>query len=561
MLQYLQRIGKAIMLPIAALPVAGILLGVGGSLINIAALENAPAIYQPLIAFVNIPMITIILKIMQGIGDIVFGNLPVLFAVGTAVGLAKQDKGTAALASVFGFLIMNQVIGVLLGMGATPLGTLVSGDVPAQYAQYVTTTLGIFTLNMSVFGGIITGIVTATLHNKYYNIQLPAVIGFFSGARFVPIVVSLAMAVVGALLAYIWPFVQDGIAVIALFVKNAGPIGTFLYGLIERALIPFGLHHIFYTPFWYGSFVDGQVIIDGAWQTIQGANYAYFAQLGNMQSIVGADADTMSTIVSGTTRFMAGKFPFMMFGLPAAALAMYHTAAPNKKKIVGSLLVSAAFTSFLTGITEPLEFTFLFVAPVLYVVHCIMAGLSFFLMDILNVFIGMTFSGGLIDFTLFGILPAGAGVPTNWIRAILVGAGYAVVYYFLFKTLILKLNLKTPGREGDEEEAKLYSKADFQAAKGLDGKEVPNKANGKDEIVQKAPEVLAALGGEENAVSIDACITRLRVEVKDKSKVDKDKLKALGAVGVVEVGNGIQAIFGAKADAYRHEINRILGRN
>ena len=561
MLQYLQRIGKAIMLPIAALPVAGILLGVGGSLINIAALENAPAIYQPLIAFVNIPMITIILKIMQGIGDIVFGNLPVLFAVGTAVGLAKQDKGTAALASVFGFLIMNQVIGVLLGVGATPLGTLVSGDVPAQYAQYVTTTLGIFTLNMSVFGGIITGIVTATLHNKYYNIQLPAVIGFFSGARFVPIVVSLAMAVVGALLAYIWPFVQDGIAVIALFVKNAGPIGTFLYGLIEGALIPFGLHHIFYTPFWYGSFVDGQVIIDGAWQTIQGANYAYFAQLGNMQSIVGADADTMSTIVSGTTRFMAGKFPFMMFGLPAAALAMYHTAAPNKKKIVGSLLVSAAFTSFLTGITEPLEFTFLFVAPVLYVVHCIMAGLSFFLMDILNVFIGMTFSGGLIDFTLFGILPAGAGVPTNWIRAILVGAGYAVVYYFLFKTLILKLNLKTPGREGDEEEAKLYSKADFQAAKGLDGKEAPNKANGKDEIVQKAPEVLAALGGEENAVSIDACITRLRVEVKDKSKVDKDKLKALGAVGVVEVGNGIQAIFGAKADAYRHEINRILGRN
>nr|WP_288525555.1 PTS transporter subunit EIIC [uncultured Romboutsia sp.] len=561
MLQYLQRIGKAIMLPIAALPVAGILLGVGGSLINIAALENAPAIYQPLIAFVNIPMITIILKIMQGIGDIVFGNLPVLFAVGTAVGLAKQDKGTAALASVFGFLIMNQVIGVLLGVGATPLGTLVSGDVPAQYAQYVTTTLGIFTLNMSVFGGIITGIVTATLHNKYYNIQLPAVIGFFSGARFVPIVVSLAMAVVGALLAYIWPFVQDGIAVIALFVKNAGPIGTFLYGLIERALIPFGLHHIFYTPFWYGSFVDGQVIIDGAWQTIQGANYAYFAQLGNMQSIVGADAGTMSTIVSGTTRFMAGKFPFMMFGLPAAALAMYHTAAPNKKKIVGSVLVSAAFTAFLTGITEPLEFTFLFVAPVLYVVHCIMAGLSFFLMDILNVFIGMTFSGGLIDFTLFGILPAGAGVPTNWIRAILVGAGYAVVYYFLFKTLILKLNLKTPGREGDEEEAKLYSKADFQAAKGLDGKEAPNKANGKDEIVQKAPEVLAALGGEENAVSIDACITRLRVEVKDKSKVDKDKLKALGAVGVVEVGNGIQAIFGAKADAYRHEINRILGRN
>ena len=558
MLQYLQRIGKAIMLPIAALPVAGILLGVGGSLINIAALENAPAIYQPLIAFVNIPMITIILKIMQGIGDIVFGNLPVLFAVGTAVGLAKQDKGTAALASVFGFLIMNQVIGVLLGVGATPLGTLVSGDVPAQYAQYVTTTLGIFTLNMSVFGGIITGIVTATLHNKYYNIQLPAVIGFFSGARFVPIVVSLAMAVVGALLAYIWPFVQDGIAVIALFVKNAGPIGTFLYGLIERALIPFGLHHIFYTPFWYGSFVDGQVIIDGAWQTIQGANYAYFAQLGNMQSIVGADAGTMSTIVSGTTRFMAGKFPFMMFGLPAAALAMYHTAAPNKKKIVGSLLVSAAFTAFLTGITEPLEFTFLFVAPALYAVHCVLAGFSYMIMAMLKVFIGMTFSGGVIDFALFGLLPAGAGVKTNWLYVILVGLVYAVVYYFLFYFLITKFNLKTPGRDENEGETKLFTKADFQAKNGND-KEQPAATSGKGEIAEKAPAVLAALGGAENIVSVDACITRLRVEVKDKAKVQKDELKALGAAGVVEVGNGIQAIFGAKADGYKNEINSILG--
>lgn len=552
MLQYLQRIGKAIMLPIAALPVAGILLGVGGALLNIANLPDAPAIYQPLIAFVDIQAITIILKIMQGIGDIVFGNLPLLFAVGTAVGLAKQDKGTAGLASVFGFLIMNQVISILLGLGATPLGVLTPDAVPAQYATYVTKTLGIFTLNMSVFGGIITGIVTSTLHNKYYKIQLPAVIGFFSGSRFVPIVVSLAMAVTGVILAYAWPFVQDGIALIALFVKNAGPIGTFLYGVIERSLIPFGLHHVFYTPFWFGSFVDGQVLADGAWQTVQGANYAYFAQLGHMKDIVGADPETMSKIVAGSTRFMAGKFPFMMFGLPAAALAMYHTAADNKKKVVGSLLVAAAFTSFLTGITEPLEFTFLFVAPALYGVHCLMAGLSFFLMDIFNVFIGMTFSGGFIDFSLFGLLPAGAGVPTKWFMVIAVGAVYSVVYYFLFKFLILKLNLKTPGREGDEEEAKLYSKADFNAAKG---------SNAKDEIVENAPHVIAALGGGENAVSIDACITRLRVEVLDKSKVDKAKLKALGAVGVIEVGNGIQAIFGAKADAYKHEINKILGRD
>ena len=560
MMQFLQRIGKAIMLPIAALPIAGILLGVGGALLGISGLSNPPAVYEPLIAFVNIPAVTAVLTVMKNIGDIVFGNLPLLFTVGVAVGLAKKDKGTAALASVFGFIVMNQVVSTLLALGVTQLGVLTPDSV-GEYGTYVTTNLGIFTLNMSVFGGIITGIVTALLHNRFCTIQLPPVIGFFSGARFVPIITSLTMALVGAVLAFAWPVVQDGISVIANLVREAGTIGTFFYGLIERALIPFGLHHVFYTPFWFGSFVEANVLVNGSVQTVAGANTAYFVQLSSMTDLVGASASTMSDIVSGTTRFMAGKFPFMMFGLPAAALAMYHTAAPNKKKIVGSLLVSAAFTSFLTGITEPLEFTFLFVAPVLYVVHCIMAGLSFFLMDILNVFIGMTFSGGLIDFTLFGILPSGAGVPTNWIRAILVGVGYAVVYYFLFKTLILKLNLKTPGREGDEEEAKLYSKADFQAAKGLDGKEAPSKAKGNDEIVQKAPEVLAALGGEENAVSIDACITRLRVEVKDKSKVDKDKLKALGAVGVVEVGNGIQAIFGAKADAYRHEINRILGRS
>lgn len=553
MLQFLQRIGKAIMLPIAALPVAGILLGVGGALLNIAALADAPAIYQPLIGFVSIPAITIILKIMQGVGDVVFGNLPLLFAVGTAVGLAKEDKGTSALASVFGFLIMNKVINVLLGLGATQLGMITAGEVPAQYATYVTTTLGIFTLNMSVFGGIITGIITSILHNKYYKIQLPQVIGFFSGSRFVPIVVSLAMAITGAILAYVWPFVQDGIAYIAIGVNNAGILGTFLFGVIERSLIPFGLHHVFYTPFWFGSFVDGKVLIDGTWQTVQGANYAYFAQLGSMQDLVGASPETMSTIVSGTTRFMAGKFPFMMFGLPAAALAMYHTAAPSKKKVVGSLLFSAAVTSMLTGITEPLEFTFLFVAPVLYGVHCILAGLSFLLMDLLNVFIGMTFSGGLIDFSLFGILPAGAGVPTKWLMVVAVGLVYAVVYYVLFKFLIIKFNLKTPGRDENEQETKLYSKADYQESKGA--------KSSKNEIEEKAPEVLAALGEEENLVSVDACITRLRVEVKDKTKVDKDKLKALGAVGVMEVGNGVQVIFGAKADAYKHEINRILGRS
>lgn len=562
MLQQLQRIGKAIMLPIAALPIAGILLGVGGALLGISGLSNPPAVYEPLIAFVNIPVVTAILTIMKNIGDIIFGNLPLLFAVGVAVGLAKKDKGTAGLASIFGFIVMNQVISSMLVLGLTQLGVVTPTEV-GEYGTYVTTNLGIFTLNMSVFGGIITGIVTATLHNKYHTIQLPQVIGFFSGSRFVPIVTSLAMAIVGALLAFIWPFVQNGIGALSELVRNAGIIGTFFYGVIERALIPFGLHHVFYTPFWYGSFVEGQILVDGAWQTVAGANTAYFAQLSSMGSLVGASSADMTRIVSGTTRFMAGKFPFMMFGLPAAALAMYKTAAPSKKKVVGSLLASAAVTALLTGITEPIEFTFLFVAPVLYGVHCLLAGLSFMLMDMLNVFIGMTFSGGLIDFTLFGLLPAGAGVPTNWLKLILVGIVYAVVYYFLFLFLIKKFNLKTPGRDESEEEVKLYSKSDYQEKAGIPQADIKEEAKGsknavKNEIKEKAPSVLAALGGEENIVSVDACITRLRVEVKDKANVNKDELKSLGAAGVVEVGNGIQAIFGAKADAYKNEIKDIL---
>ena len=557
-MQFLQRIGKAIMLPIAALPIAGILLGVGGALLGIAGLSNAPAIYEPLISFVNISAVTAVLTVMKNIGDIVFGNLPILFAVGVAVGLAKKDKGTAALASVFGFIVMNQVVSTLLALGVTQLGVLTPDSV-GNYGTYVTTNLGIFTLNMSVFGGIITGIVTALLHNRFCTIQLPPVIGFFSGARFVPIVTSLTMALVGALLAFAWPVVQDGISMLSTFVKNAGAFGTFLYGLLERALIPFGLHHVFYTPFWYGSFVEANVLVNGSVQTVAGANTAYFVQLSSMTDLVGASASTMSEIVSGTTRFMAGKFPLMMFGLPGAALAMYKAANPSKRKVVGSLLATAALTSFLTGITEPLEFTFLFVAPVLYVIHCVFAGLAYMLMGILNVFIGMTFSGGFIDYALFGLLPAGAGVPTKWLTVILVGIVYFVVYYFVFYFMITKLNLKTPGRDENEGETKLYTKADFQNSKGTATEAAAPKTAGKGEIAEKAPLVLAALGGEENIVSVDACITRLRVEVKNKANVNKDELKNLGAAGVVEVGNGIQAIFGAKADGYKNAINEIIG--
>ncbi len=557
MFKYLQRIGKAIMLPIAALPIAGILLGIGGALLGIAGLDNAPAIYGPLISFVNIGFVTAILTIMNDVGNIVFGNLPILFAVGVAVGLAKEDKGTAGLASVFGFLIMHQVINTMLTMGYTTLGVITPDNV-GEYGTYVTTTVGIFTLNMSVFGGIITGLVTSVLHNRYYNITFPPMFSFFAGSRFVPIVTALVMAVVGAALGFLWPFIQDGISWLSGVVSASGAIGTFLYGIIERALIPFGLHHVFYTPFWFTSLVQAEVIIDGVPTIIDGANKAYFAQLGSMTDLVGASQATMNEIVNGTTRYMAGKFPFMMFGLAGAALAMYRTAKPSRKVVVGSLLASAAATAALTGITEPLEFTFLFVAPWLYVIHCILAGLSFMLMDIFNVFVGMTFSGGLIDFTLFGLLPAGAGVPTNWYYVILVGVVYFAIYYFLFKFIITKFNLKTPGREDEDEETKLFSKADYQAKDSKTESAPKSKGSKDDELRTIAPLVLDALGGKENIENIDACITRLRVEVKDAKQVNKNELKKLGAAGVLEVSGGVQAIFGGKSDTLKNYIKELM---
>lgn len=535
----LQRVGKAFMLPIALLPAAGILLGVGGALLNVASLENPPAIYQGLISFVNIEAVTAILTVMQKVGGAVFDNLPLLFAIGIAVGLAKSDKGTAGLAGAVGFLIMNTAVSTMLSLGVTPLGVLTPDNIPAEYSSYVTTTLGIFTLNLSVFGGMIAGIIASTLHNKYHKIQLPQVLGFFGGSRFVPIVTSVVMLFVGVLLSFVWPVVQNGIAVIADLVNNSGAMGTFLYGTIERSLIPVGLHHVFYTPFWYTGFVEGTVhLADGTTMLVNGANTAYFAQLSNMSGLVGADAATMAEVVKGTSRFMAGKFPFMMFGLSGAALAMYKNALPSKKKLVGGLLLSGALTAMITGITEPLEFTFLFVAPVLYAAHAVLAGLSFMLMDIFNVFVGMTFSGGLIDFTLFGLLPAGAGVPTNWIYIVLVGLVFFVLYYVVFNFCIKKFNLKTPGREEDEEDG--------------------NTTSGDQKGLALAIQVLEHLGGKENITNLDACITRLRVGLSDIKKVNKAALRSLGAAGVMEVGDNVQVIFGGKSDVIKNDILDII---
>lgn len=531
----LQRVGKAFMLPIALLPAAGILLGVGGAFLSIAKLDNPPAIYEGLIQFINIPAVTAVLTVMNEVGNVVFGNLPLLFAIGIAVGLAKSDKGTAGLAGAVGFLIMHTAISTMLALGATSLGVVTPDNIPSEYSAYVTNTLGIFTLNLSVFGGMIAGMIAAALHNKYHKIQLPQIIGFFGGARFVPIVTAFTMLIVGVILSFIWPVVQNGIAVIADFVQGTGSIGVFLYGLIERALIPVGLHHVFYTPFWYTGFVEANVhLANGATMIVDGANTAYFAQLSNMSAIVGADAATMKELVSGTTAFMAGKFPMMMLGLGGAALAMYKNARPEKKKMVGGLLLSAALTAAITGITEPLEFTFLFVAPVLYAAHCVIAGLSYMIMGMLNVFIGMTFSGGLIDFTLFGLLPAGAGVQTNWIYVLIVGVVFFAVYYFVFDFCIRKFNLKTPGREDEEEVT-------------ADGTKTSNN-------LAFAYKVLGYLGGKENITNLDACITRLRVGLVDIKKVNKEALKGLGAAGVMEVGDNVQVIFGGKSDNIKNDI-------
>ncbi|MEJ8554778.1 glucose-specific PTS transporter subunit IIBC [Tepidibacter sp. Z1-5] len=493
----LQQIGKALMLPVAILPAAGILLGFGNAFQNPATLAKLP--------FLGAPVIQYIAKIMEQAGGVVFGNLALLFAVGVAVGLA-DGEGVAGIAAVIGYLIMNVTMGTAKGITADMVGTS-----PA-YASV----LGIPTLQTGVFGGIIVGVLAATMYKKYYSIELPPYLGFFAGKRFVPIVTAVSSLVVGIIMIFAWPPVQNGLNWFSHSMIDANrTLAAFVFGVIERSLIPFGLHHIFYSPFWFefGEYTNK------AGELVRGDNSIFFAQLKDGVQLT-----------AGT--FMTGKFPFMMFGLPAAALAMYHEAKPEKKALVGGIMASAALTSFLTGITEPIEFTFLFVAPVLYGIHCIFAGLSFMLMHILGVKIGMTFSGGVIDFLLFGVLQG----KTAWWLVILVGLAFAPVYYFGFRFAIRKFNLKTPGREDD---------ADVIETKHTKGSEL-------------AQGILKALGGKENVTKLDACITRLRISVNDIKNVDKNELKALGAAGVMEVGNNLQAIFGPRSETLKGQIKDIM---
>ena len=529
----LQRVGRSFMLPIAILPVAGLFLGIGGSFTNANMIEA----YGLAGILGEGTFLYALLSVLNKCGDIVFANLPILFAMGVAIGMAKKEKEVAALAAAIAFFIMHSAIGAMLSV-TNAAETLPNGS--------ISSVVGIESLQMGVFGGIIVGLGVAALHNRFYKIELPQVLSFFGGTRFVPIICSVVYLIVGIIMFYIWPVIQQGIYAVGDVVRSSGYAGTLIYGIMERALIPFGLHHVFYLPFWQTA-VGGTATIDGS--LIEGAQNIFFAQLASPNTTV-FDVEA--------TRFMAGKFPLMIFGLPGAALAMYKTAKPEKKQIAGGLLLSAALTSMLTGITEPLEFTFLFVAPILFVVHAIFCGLSFMIMAMLDVFIGMTFSGGLIDFVLFGLLPAGAGVATHWYWVLVVGVVYFALYFFVFSFLIKKLNLKTPGREDDGEEVKLFSKKDFQERNGGGATEKAT-STGTDEWKEKAPLVLEALGGEANIENIDACITRLRVEVKDTEQVDKDRLKALGAAGVMEVKGGVQAIFGGNSNTLKNHILDIIG--
>lgn len=520
----LQRVGRSFMLPIALLPVAGLLLGIGSSFTN----ETMLAAYGLNSVIHPGTLIYTILDVMSQTGSAVFNNLALLFAMGVAIGMARKEKEVAALSGAVAYIIMNTAIQAMINA---------AGGVEAMPANSTTTMLGITTLQMGVFGGIVVGLGVAALHNKFYKIELPQVLAFFGGTRFVPIVSSIVYLVVGIAMFYIWPVVQSGIAALGALVLASGYAGTFIYGLLERALIPFGLHHVFYMPFWQTA-VGGTAIIDGV--TVTGAQNIFFAEL----------ASKSTTVFSvSATRFMAGKFPFMMFGLPGAALAMYQCAKPEKKKAAGGLLLSAALTAFLTGITEPLEFTFIFVALPMYAVHCVLAGLSFMLMHILNVGVGMTFSDGLIDLVLFGVMQGNA--KTHWIWVVVVGAVYFVLYYLIFRFMISKFNYKTPGRD-DAEEVKLYTRADVNARNAASGSNAPA---GDDPV---SALIVEGLGGTDNLSDVDCCATRLRCTVKDAALVRQDVLKASGASGVICKGNGVQVVYGPKVAVIKAKLEDYL---
>ena len=527
----LQRVGRSFMLPIAILPVAGLLLGIGSSFTN----ETTIATYGLQKILGSGTLLNSLLIIMNKVGSAVFDNLPLIFAVGVAIGMAKKEKEVAALSALIAYFVMNVAVSAMLLINNE---ITADGQIAADVLEgTITSVCGIQSLQMGVFGGIIVGLGVSSLHNRFYKIELPQVLSFFGGTRFVPIISSLVYTGVGILMFFIWPVIQTGIYALGDLVLNSGYAGTWVYGFLERLLLPFGLHHVFYLPFWQTA-LGGTMEVGGT--LIEGAQNIFFAQLAD---------PTVEHFAVSATRFMSGKFPLMIFGLPGAALAMYKTAKPEKKKAVAGLLLSAALTSMLTGITEPLEFTFIFVAPMLYGIHCVFAGLAYMLMHLFNVGVGMTFSGGLIDMFLFGILQGNA--KTNWIWIVIVGIGYFIVYYLLFGFLIKRFDLKTPGRD-DSEEVKLYRRSDVEARKNGDN---GSEASSEDALSQT---ICQGLGGKKNISDVDCCATRLRCTVHKAECVDDALLKSTGASGVVHKGNGVQIIYGPRVSVIKSNLEDYL---
>ena len=529
----LQRVGRSFMLPIAILPVAGLLLGIGSSFTNATTIET----YHLTSILGEGTVLNALLMIMNKVGSAVFDNLPLIFAVGVAIGMAKKEKEVSALSAVIAYFVMNTAINAMLTITGQILD---NGEIAESVLEgTITSVCGIQSLQMGVFGGIIVGLGVAALHNKFYRIQLPNALSFFGGTRFVPIISTLVYMFVGILLYFVWPVVQNGIYALGGLVTGSGYVGTLIFGLIKRALIPFGLHHVFYMPFWQTA-VGGTMEVAG--QMVQGGQNIFFAQLADSANIAHFSADA--------TRYFSGEFIFMIFGLPGAALAMYQCAKPEKKKAAGGLLLSAALACMATGITEPLEFSFLFVAPALFAVQVVLAGSAYMIAHMLNVAVGLTFSGGLLDFFLFGILQGNA--KTSWMRVIPVGIIYFFLYYFIFKFMIRKFNFKTPGREDDDTETKLYTKADVNARREAAQAETVTSDDATSEAITRG------LGGKKNISDVDCCATRLRCTVKDASRVNDGILKATGASGVVHKGQGVQVIYGPNVTVIKSNLEDYL---
>ena len=529
----LQRVGRSFMLPIAILPVAGLLLGIGSSFTNATTIET----YHLTSILGEGTVLNALLMIMNKVGSAVFDNLPLIFAVGVAIGMAKKEKEVSALSAVIAYFVMNTAINAMLTITGQILD---NGEIAESVLEgTITSVCGIQSLQMGVFGGIIVGLGVAALHNKFYRIQLPNALSFFGGTRFVPIISTIVYMFVGILLYFVWPVVQNGIYALGGLVTGSGYVGTLIFGLIKRALIPFGLHHVFYMPFWQTA-VGGTMEVAG--QMVQGGQNIFFAQLADSANIAHFSADA--------TRYFSGEFIFMIFGLPGAALAMYQCAKPEKKKAAGGLLLSAALACMATGITEPLEFSFLFVAPALFAVQVVLAGSAYMIAHMLNIAVGLTFSGGLLDFFLFGILQGNA--KTSWMRVIPVGIIYFFLYYFIFKFMIRKFDFKTPGREDEDTETKLYTKADVNARREAAQAETVTSDDATSEAITRG------LGGKKNISDVDCCATRLRCTVKDASRVNDGILKATGASGVVHKGQGVQVIYGPNVTVIKSNLEDYL---